>query len=93
MNRKNFLKLSLITFLISLGLLAISYYFFHYVTDSGFTLTWHPEAGKPFVTDMLGQFATLFLWTSVVSLLIAFIFFKKEETVEETVEIEEKAGE
>lgn len=79
MNRKNFLKLSLITFLISLGLLAISYYFFHYVTDSGFTLTWHPEAGKPFVTDMLGQFATLFLWTSVVSLLIALFSLKRKK--------------
>ena len=93
MNRKNFLKLSLVSFIISLVLLAISYYFFHYVTDSGFTLTWHPEAGKPFVTDMLGQFSVLFLWTSAVSLLIAFIFFKKEETVTKTKEIEEKVGE
>jgi hypothetical protein len=67
---------------ISLVLLAIAYYFFHYVTDSGFTLTWHPEAGKPFVTDMIGNFAVLFLWTSVVSLLIAVIFFKKETVVE-----------
>lgn len=79
MNRKNFLKLSLITCIISLALLAISYYFFHYVTDAGFTLTWHPEAGKPFVTDMIGNFAVLFLWTSAVSLLIALIFFKKEK--------------
>ena len=62
MNRKNFLKLSLVSFVISLVLLAIAYYFFHYVTDSGFTLTWHPEAGKPFVTDMIGQFcSTLFM--------------------------------
>ena len=91
MNRKNFLKLSLITFLISLALLGFSYYFFHYVTDKGFTLVWHPEAGKPFVTDMLGNFAVLFLWTSVVSLLIAFIFFKKQEMPAQISETSEKS--
>ena len=56
MNRKNLLKLSLITLIIGLLVLAIAYFFFHFVTDEGITLTWHPEAGKPFVTDFIGIF-------------------------------------
>ena len=74
MNRKKFLKLSLITFLIGVFVLAVAYFFFHFVTDEGITLTWHPEAGKPFVTELIGNFAVLFLFASVISLLIAFIF-------------------
>ncbi len=79
MNRKKFLKLSLITFLIGLFVLAVAYFFFHFVTDEGITLTWHPEAGKPFVTELIGNFAVLFLFASVMSLLIAFLFCEKEQ--------------
>ena len=79
MNRKKFLKLSLITFLIGAFVLAVAYFFFHFVTDEGITLTWHPEAGKPFVTELIGNFAVLFLFASVMSLLIAFLFCEKEQ--------------
>lgn len=79
MNRKKFLKLSLITFLIGVFVLAVAYFFFHFVTDEGITLTWHPEAGKPFVTELIGNFAVLFLFASVMSLLIAFLFCEKEQ--------------
>lgn len=78
MNKKNFLKLSLITFITGLVVLAISYFFFHFVTDSGITFVWHPEAGKPFVTQLIADFAVLNLFVSFVSLLIALIFFKTE---------------
>ncbi|MBR4942735.1 MAG: hypothetical protein IKZ28_01780 [Clostridia bacterium] len=78
MNRKNLLKLSLITLIIGLCVLAIAYFFFHFVTDDGITFVWHPEAGKPFVTDLLGQFGVLFLWSSAMSLILALVFFKKE---------------
>lgn len=78
MSRKKFLKLSLITFIIGVCVLAVAYFFFHFVTDDGITFTWHPEAGKPFVTDLIGVFAVLFLFASVMSLLIAFIFCEKE---------------
>ena len=78
MNRKKFLKLSLITCLIGVFVLAVAYFFFHFVTDEGITLNWHPEAGKPFVTDLIGSFGVLFLFSSVISLLIAFIFCDKE---------------
>ena len=78
MNKKNFLKLSLITFITGLVVLAISYFFFHFVTYSGITFVWHPEAGKPFVTQLIADFAVLNLFVSFVSLLIALIFFKTE---------------
>ena len=77
--RKKFLKLSLFTFIIALFVLAVAYFFFHFVTDTGITLTWHEEAGKPFVADLIGTFGVLFIFASVISLLIAFIFCEKGE--------------
>jgi hypothetical protein len=77
--RKKFLKLSLFTFIIALFVLAVAYFFFHFVTDAGITLTWHEEAGKPFVADLIGTFGVLFIFASVISLLIAFIFCEKGE--------------
>ena len=78
MTKQKLLKLSLITLLIGLGILAIAYFFFHFVTDSGITFTWHPEAGKPFVTDMIGQLAVLFLFTSAISAISALVLFGEE---------------
>lgn len=78
MTKQKLFKLSLITLAIGLGLLAIAYFFFHFVTDSGITFTWHPEAGKPFVTDMIGQLAVLFLFASSMSALSAVVFFGKD---------------
>ena len=76
MNKKNFLILSLITFIIGIIVFGISYFMFHYVTDSGITLVWHPEAGKPFVTDLVGMFGVLNIFASLISLLIGLIFFR-----------------
>ena len=59
-----------------------NYLFFHFVTDNGFTLTWHPEAGKPFVADLIGVLGTLFIFGAAVSLLAALIFFEKQESEE-----------
>ena len=77
--KKKLLKLSLITFIIAIFVLAFNYYFFHFVTDAGFTLTWHEEAGKPFVTNMLGTLSVLLLFSSLISLLLALIVFNDEE--------------
>ena len=71
---KKFLKLSLICFIISVVVLIISYFFFHYVTDEGITLIKQEEAGKPFVTNLIGHFGILFLFSSVMSLLISIVF-------------------
>lgn len=77
--KRKLLKLSLITLIIGFCVMLIAYFFFHFVTDDGITLTWHPEAGKPFVTDLIGQLGTLFLFASAMSLISAFVFFGEEE--------------
>ena len=77
MNRNKLLKLSLICFICAIIIFAIAYFFFHFVTDSGITLLWHPEAGKPFVTDLIGMLGVLMVWSSIMSLISAFLFFPK----------------
>lgn len=82
MTKQKLFKLSIITLIIGLAILAIAYFFFHFVTDEGITFTWHPEAGKPFVTDMIGQLGVLFLFTSAMSAICALVFFDKENKAE-----------
>ncbi len=79
MNKKSLRKFSLICAIIGVLVLIIAYFFFHFVTDNGITLTWHPEAGKPFVTDLIGNFGILFIWSSVISFIASIIFFKDKE--------------
>ena len=71
-------KFALILLLIGLAVLAIAYYFFHFVTDEGPTLTFHEEAGKPFVTMLIGMLGVLFLFGSAVSALAAALLLPKE---------------
>ena len=78
LNRRSLYTLALITLAIGLVLLGIAYYFFHFVTDSGLTLTFHEEAGKPFVTMLIGVFAVHFLSASALSALAALVFFENE---------------
>ena len=75
--KKKFLKLSLITFIVSIVFFALAFFCFHFVTDQGITLIYHQEAGKPFITELIGDFAILNVATSFISLLIAFIFYKE----------------
>lgn len=75
---KKLLKLSLICFIISVVVLVIAYFFFHYVTDEGITLIRQEEAGKPFVTDLIGQFGVLFLFSSVMLLLVSIVYKEKK---------------
>lgn len=79
MNKNKFLKLSLYCLIISVIVFIINYFFYHFVTDEGISLTWNEEPGKPFVANLIGIFAVLFLFASVISLLIAYIFYPKEK--------------
>lgn len=79
MEKRKFLKLSLYSFVISIVTFIVTYFCFHYLTDDGFTTIWHEEAGKPFVTNVLGTFATLMLFLSVTSLLIMHVFYNKRK--------------
>ena len=79
MNNKQLKKFSIISGIITLFLLAFSYFFFHFVTDDGITFTFHEEAGKPFVANMLGQLSVLFLFATIISLIIYLIKRKDEQ--------------
>lgn len=74
--KNKLLKLSLYSFIIAIILFLINYYIFHFVTDDGFTLIFHEEAGKPFVSNLVGQLAVSFVFLSGASLLSSLIFFK-----------------
>lgn len=77
--RKRLFKLGVIFLILALVVFAINYYVFHFVTDDGLTLTWHEEAGKPFVTDLIGQLGTLLTFGSIASFLVGAVVFKKDE--------------
>ena len=79
MTRKNLFKFSLINLIIGIVVLAISFFFFHFVTDTGITTVFQKEAGKPFVTMLIGVFGTLFVFASAIFSLAALIFTKKGE--------------
>lgn len=76
--RRKLFKLSLAQLIASAVTFLINYFFYHFVTDDGISAVWQPEAGKPFVSEMIGTLATLFLFGAAVSLMAAFIFTKKE---------------
>ena len=75
--RKRLYKLSTICFVIAVVVFIINYFVFHYVTDDGITLIWHPEAGKPFVTNLIGILGADMVFASIVSALCAKIICKK----------------
>lgn len=79
MTKKKLLQFSLITLIIGLCVLALAFFCFHFVTDEGITLVWHEEAGKPFVTEMIGIFGVLFMFASAISLISALLFFKSTD--------------
>ena len=76
--RKKLLKFSLISFICSAVVFAINYFFYHFVTDEGITFTFHEEAGKPFVADLIGQLGVLFIFAAAASLIAAFVLCDKE---------------
>ncbi len=78
MTRKKMFKLALFSLIIAVVLFIIDYVIFHHLTDNGFIWQHQEEAGKPFVTDLVGQVGALFFFLSGASLLIGFICFDKE---------------
>lgn len=74
--KSKLLKLSLVFFVSAAVVFVINYFFFHFVTDTGITLQWQPEAGKPFVADLIGNLGVLLLFGSISSLFSALVLFK-----------------
>jgi len=79
LTREQYKKLSLICFIIAIVLFVLNYLFFHFVTDEGIVLIKQEEAGKPFVANLIGNFATLFLFTSALSLILFIITKENKE--------------
>ena len=77
--RKNLFKLSGISAIISAIIFGFNYYFFHFFTDEGFTLVFHEEASKPFVSYLIGQFGLYFLFLCLGALLVALICFPEKK--------------
>lgn len=74
--RKKLYKLSIACLIIAVFVFIINYFVFHFVTDEGITLVWHPEAGKPFVTELIGILGADMVFASIVSALCAKIIAK-----------------
>ena len=73
------LKLSLWMLIVAAFVFIVNYFFYHFVTDAGISLTWNPEPGKPFVSDLIGSLGVLFMFGIAVSLMLALIVFGDEE--------------
>lgn len=71
---KKYSKLSLVLFATAVVLFVINYFVFHYVTDDGIVLIKQEEAGKPFITMLIGVLATNFLFTSIFVLIKGKIY-------------------
>lgn len=74
-----FLKLSLITFITGALFLILAFFAFHYLTDAGISTVWQQEANKPYITELLGDFGIINISASFISLVIHFVFNKKEK--------------
>ena len=77
--KQNVLKLSRLSFGLSLLLFALDFFMYHFVTDTGISPVFREEAGKPFVTLLLGILAVLFLFSSMMSQFIARIFYSDKK--------------
>ena len=71
--RKNLYRLSVVCFIIALAVFIINYFVFHYITDDGITFVKQAEAGKPFVTNLIGMLGADMVFASIVSALCAKI--------------------
>ena len=77
--KQNFQKLALWSFVLAAVLFAAAFILFHYMTpEMTFTTTFRKEPGKPLVTEMVAMLGVLFLFSSILSGMIAKIFFSEK---------------
>lgn len=68
-------------FCLALVTFVLSYLIYHFTLPGGFftiTLQWQSTPGKPFVTNMVADLGVLFLFGSIMSLLVGKIFFPEK---------------
>ena len=80
--KKKLLLLSRWSFALAFGVFAFSYFLFHYLASDGtITAVYQAAANKPVVTLLFAILGVLFLFTGVLSCLIAHIFFSSEKAM------------
>ena len=77
--RSKLFKLSGISAAMAVIVFVINYFFYHFVTDEGISTVFNPEAGKPFVADLIGQLGIHFVFLAIASFLIALVVFPKKD--------------
>lgn len=77
--RKKWYSLSICSFIIALAIFVFSYFLYHYMGPDGkFISTYCETPEKPFVTLLFGIWGVTFLFSSVMSFLVANIFYPKK---------------
>ena len=77
--KKKFRILSVVSLVLALAIFVFTFRMYHYGTaDLTFTDIWHDEPEKPFITLLFGVWGTIFLFSSVMSLVVSIIFFNKK---------------
>lgn len=80
--KQKLIRLSNWSFALALCIFAGAYLLFHYLSPAGtFTAVYQTAAAKPVVTLLFAIWGVLFLFTGVLSRLIAHIFFSSEKTM------------
>lgn len=79
MTKKKYLKLALWMFISFAVIMVISYFFYHFVTDTGISFIWNEEPGKPFVANMIANLGVMFLFGSITSVFLSFLCEKETE--------------
>ena len=77
--KNKLLKLSLYFFITAAVIFIVNYFFYHFVTDSGISLEFHKEPGKPFVAEMIADLGVLCLFGGVASLFASLVFFNDKK--------------
>ena len=74
--KRKFKTLSLWSFVLAMAIFVFSYFLYHYVTPEGaVSMVFQPKPGKPLLTELWAILGVMFLFSSILSAMIARIFF------------------
>ena len=80
MNRKKLVILAIVCLLLALAIFTLDFWIYHYITPEGtISPVFRQEVGKPLITQLLGNLGVMFLYSSLMSLILAMIFGKGKE--------------
>lgn len=77
--KKKLKTLSAWSFVLALAIFFLAFIAYHYITpDGSFSAVFREEAGKPFVSFLLANLGVMFLFNSILDLLITKIFYPED---------------